>query len=125
VPAREPPDRSRVLVVDGPIAAGDVALLCRRLSALAAAGADDVVCDVRALAPDALSIDALARLQLTARRLGCRFRLRHASRELAQLLSFFGLADVVALCPERERQPEEREHPRRVEERVDRDDAPA
>ena len=41
--------------------------------------------------PDAVTIDALARLQLTARRLGCRLRLRHASPELRELVAFMGL----------------------------------
>lgn len=113
-----------VLVIAGLIADDDLQALWERLRALAADG-DDVVCDVRALAADAVSVNALARLQLAARRRGCRIRLRHASYELDQLLAFFGLADVVALCLEPQRQPEEREHPRRVEERVDRDDAPA
>jgi hypothetical protein len=124
VSPRHPPDCSGVLVIEGPIAAADLPLLCERLSVLAA-GADDLVCDVRALAPDALSINALARLQLTARRLGCRIRLRNASSELARLLWFCGLGGVLALCLEPQREPEEREHPCGVEERVDRHDAPA
>lgn len=119
--SRQPPDADGVLVIDGPIADGD---LQARLRALAAAG-EDVVCDVRALAADVVSVNALARLQLAARHLGCRIRLRDASSELDQLLSFAGLADVLALCIEPQRQPEEREQPRGVEERVDRDDPPA
>ena len=67
-----------------------------------------LVCDVAALTqPDAGTIEALARLQLTARRLGCRVRLRDPSRELRELLDLFGLADVLRVEPGR--QPEERE----------------
>ena len=42
--------------------------------------------------PDAATVDALARLQLAARRLGLEIRLRHASSELQELLAFVGLA---------------------------------
>jgi hypothetical protein len=54
-----------------------------------------IVCDVGALAPDAVTVDTLARLQLTARRLGLEIRLRHASSELQELLAFLGLRDVL------------------------------
>src|SRR3989442_13919964 len=54
-----------------------------------------IVCDVGALAPDAVAVDTLARLQLTARRLGLEIRLRHASSELQELLAFVGLRDVL------------------------------
>ena len=63
---------------------------------------------------DAVTVDALARLQLAAQRRGCRVRLRNASAELRELVAFMGLADVLArvgLRLERERQPEEREEP--------------
>ncbi|MEA2154310.1 MAG: hypothetical protein QOE11_450 [Solirubrobacteraceae bacterium] len=93
-PPAPDPDAA-VLLIERPIAGGDVAPLCERLRALAGDGRRIVICDVAALAPDAASIDALARLQLTARRLGCAIALRHASRELSRLLSFCGLAGVV------------------------------
>jgi ABC-type transporter Mla MlaB component len=129
VSLRQPPDPDdRVLVIGGPIAAGDLASICERLRVLATAGVE-VVCDVRAVVPDAASVDALARLQLTARRLGCRIRLEHVSRELGQLLGFCGLSDVLARAAgsavQAQRQPEEREHPGRVEEGVDRHDPAA
>ena len=82
-----------------------------------------LVCDVAELThPDAGTIEALARLQLTARRLGCQMRLRHPSRELAELLDLFGLADVLRVEPVR--QPEQREQPLGVEERVEMGDPP-
>ena len=40
-------------------------------------------------------VDALARLQLTARRLGCSMRLRQSSKELYELLDLVGVADVL------------------------------
>ena len=54
-----------------------------------------IVCDVGALVPDVLTVDTLARLQLTARRAGHEIRLRHASGELRELLAFAGLRDVL------------------------------
>jgi ABC-type transporter Mla MlaB component len=115
-----------VIVIDHPI--GDVPRLCERLRAvLERSDAAVVVCDVGALAADAVTVEALARLQLTACRRGRRIRLQRASHELRQLLSLVGLADVLGCGPELglrpSRQAEEREHPRRVEERVDRGDA--
>ena len=79
-----------------------------------------LVCDVGALAPDAVTIDALARLQLTARRLGREVRLRHASSELQELLAFVGLREVLRV--EARGQPEEREQRIGVEEEREFDD---
>ena len=54
-----------------------------------------IVCDVGALAPDAVAVDALARLQLGARRNGQEIQLHHVSSELQELLDFVGLSDVL------------------------------
>jgi hypothetical protein len=56
-----------------------------------------IVCDAGAFPPDVATIDSLARLQLTARRLGLELRLRHASSELQDLLAFAGLRDVLRI----------------------------
>ena len=69
--------------------------------------ASTIVCDVGALTPDAAAVDALARLQLTARRLGHEILLRDASTELQELLDFVGLRDVLRV--EAGRQAEQRE----------------
>jgi ABC-type transporter Mla MlaB component len=58
-------------------------------------GADIAFCDVRGVAADAVTVDALARLQLAARRHGCHVRLRHASSELRELVAFMGLRDLL------------------------------
>jgi hypothetical protein len=79
-----------------------------------------IVCDVGALAPDAGAVDALARLQLTARRLGLEIRLRHASGELQELLAFVGLRDVLRV--EAGGQAKEREQRVGVEEERELDD---
>ena len=126
-----PEPSTAILVICGPVAAGDAERLCDRLRALVAASdAEVVVCDVRALAADARSVDALARLQLTARRLGRRIRLHRASRELDALLSFLGLAEAVGGARRADSvrargQAEQRKQPLGVEEGVERDDAPA
>jgi hypothetical protein len=116
-----------VLAVDGALARADLPGLCARMRGLLeASGADLVVCDVSALiGADAVAIDALARLQLTARRLGSRICVRHASPELRDLLAFTGLAELCGLRLELERQSEEREDPLRVEEERELDDPTA
>jgi hypothetical protein len=58
-------------------------------------GANVAVCDVYGVAPDAVTADALARLQLAAMRRSCQVRLRNASTDLLDLLLFMGLSDVL------------------------------
>ena len=66
--------------------------LCARLAELLITHADaTVVCDVGALAPDVVTAEALARLQLTARRHGRRLEMRGAGPELLGLLDLLGL----------------------------------
>jgi len=52
-------------------------------------------CDVRGLGADAGVVDALARLQLAARRRRSTLRLRHCSAALRELIAFMGLEDVL------------------------------
>ena len=80
--------------------------------------------DVRDVDPDAVTVDALARLQLAARRLSCRLLLRNASPELLELVAFMGLADVLRNRARSRagRQPEEREQRVGVEEERELDD---
>jgi hypothetical protein len=117
-----------LFVIAGPIGDGDAPRLCERLRLIInSSDGELIVCDVGALPANARTIEALARLQLTARRHGRRIRLQRASRELEQLIEFVGLADVLETRPVlrgRSRDAEEREHPRGIEERVDRDDPP-
>jgi hypothetical protein len=86
-------------------------------------GPRTILCDVSTLDSDAGTIDALARLELSSRRVGCELRLRHASRELQELLAFVGLDEVLRL--EAGGQPEEREQRVRVEEERELDEPPA
>jgi hypothetical protein len=87
---------------------------------MAASRASTIVCDVGAVVPDAASVDALARLQLNAQRLGLEIRLLHASSALQELIAFAGLDEVLRL--EAQGQAEEREEGRGVEEERELDD---
>ena len=80
----------------GPIAREDLPGLCDRVCALLHQSGGVGDCDVTGVEPDAVTVDALCRLQLAARRLGCRVRLRNASDELRDLIAFMGLTDVFA-----------------------------
>jgi ABC-type transporter Mla MlaB component len=100
--------------ITGPIARSDLEGLCKRVCALFERSAARVaLCDVSGVEPDAVTVDALARLQVAANRRGCRVHLRNASVALTELVAFMGLEDVLV---EARRQPEEREERRRVEE---------
>jgi hypothetical protein len=91
------PSEPCVLAIDGPVAAADVPLLCARLRRVLSRNDGVVVVDVRPLAADAVSIEALARLQLTARGLGRRISVRRASPDLDRLVTFAGLDEVLAI----------------------------
>ncbi|GAA4696916.1 hypothetical protein Prum_063330 [Phytohabitans rumicis] len=99
----------------------DVPVLSERLVALLRdRPADVVICDVAAItAPDASTLEVLARLQLMARRHGCGIRLYGAGGRLRALLAITGLSEVLPLALDGEWQAEEREEPVDVEERVD------
>src|SRR4051794_4388624 len=76
--------RSVEFAVAGPIAQADIPRLCNALARLLEGSTVEVVVfDLSKLVrPDAVTVDALARLQLTARRLGFSVRMRKASPEL-------------------------------------------
>ena len=82
--------------IKGPIARSDLPGLCDRVCELLdGSGASVAFCDVAGVAADAVTVDALARLQLAARRHRCEVRLRGASDELLELVAFMGLRDVL------------------------------
>jgi len=109
-----------VLVLSGPVARDEVPRLCEAVCArLRDTGAHVVVCDVAGLGPPGLTtVDALARMQLAARRAGGGIRLRGPDPALTALLALAGLPF------ETEGQPEQREPPFRVEETVEPGDPP-
>jgi ABC-type transporter Mla MlaB component len=113
-----------ILVLRDPIARGDIPALCDRVRALLESGAGPVGCDVGGLSdPDAVTVDALARLELTARTVGHRLWFSHASDELQELLALVGLCCVLRVIEGSSLEPvwqaEEREQMRGVEEEAD------
>ena len=90
------PAHTVAFAIAGPIERGHLPGLCARVCTLLdGSGAAVAVCDVAGIEPDAVTVDALARLQLAARRYRCQVRLRNASAELRDLIWFMGLEDVV------------------------------
>jgi ABC-type transporter Mla MlaB component len=123
------PGSTTVFTIRGPLGRPDLPGLCARLrTSLERSRADVALCDLDDLVePDLVSVDALARLELAARRMGCGVRLRAAPRELDGLLAFVGLERVIpraGLCVETRRQAEKREELLRVEEERELDDPP-
>lgn len=82
-----------VLVLPGLVAPGEVPGLCEAVrTLLGTTGAGVVVCDVENLGPPGLTaVDALARMELAARRAGGRIRLRGPDPALSALLDLVGL----------------------------------
>jgi ABC-type transporter Mla MlaB component len=82
-----------VFALGGPVARADIPGLCDILRTLLEDSDAEVVdCEMDTLVrPDAVTVEALARLQLTAVRRGSRIRLRNPSPELCELIDFMGL----------------------------------
>jgi ABC-type transporter Mla MlaB component len=90
------PPRIATLMIDGPLARADLPGLFARTCALLEGGAVEVLrCEVACVGADAVAVEALARLALVARRQGCRVRLAGVSAELAELIEFVGLTEVL------------------------------
>ncbi|WP_245239309.1 STAS domain-containing protein [Streptomyces sp. MZ04] len=80
-----------------------------------------LVCDAAGVGPPVLAaVDAVARLQLTARRAGGRIRLRNPAPHLRELLHLVGLPIEIEMA----RHTEEREPAGRVQEAVEARDPP-
>lgn len=128
-----PPDEQRrpagvfTWAIGPVIERADISVLCADLTALVRdSRANVIICDVGHItAPDAVTVEALARLQLTARRLGRDIRICGASRGLRDLVAFAGLSDVLPLAAllagsaEAGGQAEQREQAIGVEKRVE------
>jgi ABC-type transporter Mla MlaB component len=90
------PPSTITFAIWGPIERVDLPGLCDRVCRLLeGSGASLALCDVTGVAADAVTVDALARLQLAARRHGCPIRLCGASAGLRDLVAFMGLQDVL------------------------------
>jgi ABC-type transporter Mla MlaB component len=82
--------------IRGPLVRSDLPGLSRRVCGLLERShAAIALCDVSDVGADAVTVDALARLQLAAYRHGCKVRLRQCTPELRDLVAFMGLADVL------------------------------
>jgi ABC-type transporter Mla MlaB component len=93
----QPNSRTIAFAIEGPIRRVDLPGLCDRVCGLLQGSRPDTAfCDVRGVDTDAVTVDALARLQLAARRHDCQVRLRNASNELRELVAFMGLENVLA-----------------------------
>jgi ABC-type transporter Mla MlaB component len=91
-----PGSKTITFAIAGPITRADLPGLCDRVCGLLrTSGANVALCEVKEVDPDAVTVDALARLQVAARRNGCQVRLRNASSELIELVAFMGLTDVL------------------------------
>ena len=112
-------DQRPRLTLPAPIGLADVPALCDRAERLLKEEPGTALeCDVaEADDADLRTVEALARVELTARRLGSGICLRGASVELLDLLAFCGLP--LELVLEGERQAEEWEETGRVEEEGD------
>ena len=115
-----------VLVMIGPVTRDAIPAMCERARRLFEGDAGPVVRDVGALAePDAITVDALARLQLTARRVGCTVSSGAPARSSRTSLALTGLLGVLtgggaAVASAVETwEPELREQALRVEEEAD------
>jgi ABC-type transporter Mla MlaB component len=82
--------------VGGRLTRAELPELCSRISARLAEHAPIVaLCDVSGATADAVTVDALARLRLAARRHGCELRFHGASMELQALVAFLGLSEAL------------------------------
>ena len=123
-PSMSPQPKTIVLVVDS-LEPDDVPGLIDRVGPGIVRGDTTIIlCDLARLADaDMATVDALARLALRARRMGCAVSLRDPSTELLELVGLAGLGEVLPCAPgsgvEMIGQSEEREEPLGVEEERD------
>jgi ABC-type transporter Mla MlaB component len=89
-------ERSATLAIRAPLEREDLPGLSARTCALLQLAAPQLLTvEVAPIEPDAVALDALARLALAARRHGCAVQLRGASPQLELLIEFAGLADAL------------------------------
>lgn len=113
-----------LLTLKGAVQREDLPMLVEGIRAhLRQSPAERVVCDVEHLAVDIVTVDALARLRLAARRRGREVSLLNASDELHALLELVGLDETIPPCDvsgiEMRRQVEQREELLGVQEESD------
>jgi ABC-type transporter Mla MlaB component len=90
-----PGPQTVVLALEGPLDRSEVPGVYERAAALLMRStAATVVCDLSRAAATVVSVDALARVTLAARRRGCETHLQGASDELLELLDLVGLREL-------------------------------
>jgi len=90
-----PAPQTVALALGGPMTRAELPAFGERLAAiLDSRHAEVVLCDLAGATPDAVTVDALARVHLAAKRHGCETRVRGASRELIALLDVVGLSGL-------------------------------
>jgi ABC-type transporter Mla MlaB component len=88
---------AREVEIRGPLVRSDLPGLYRRTcTALAGCRGGLLVCNVRGVPPDAVAIEALARLALGARRHRCQIELRGSTAELDALIELVGLRETLS-----------------------------
>jgi ABC-type transporter Mla MlaB component len=89
-------ERSATLAIRAPLQREDLpGLFARTCALLQLASPQLLSVEVAQIEPDAVAVDALARLALAARRHGCAVQLRGASPQLELLIELIGLADAL------------------------------
>lgn len=89
-------ERSATLAIYAPLRREDLPGLFSRTCALLNGVSPQLLSvEVAQIEPDAVALDALARLALAARRHGCNVQLRGASPQLELLIEFAGLAGAL------------------------------
>lgn len=96
-----------VFHIPGPLRREDLpALYTRACLQFSALRGDLIAVDVTGVTADAVSVDALARLRLAARRHGCRVVLRGTGPDLRELICLMGLDQVLVSPAEAEARTE-------------------
>src|SRR5688572_10309492 len=89
-------DSAASFAVGATVTRADIPGLCSRLAGLLRGRAGGVVtCDVSVARPDVVTVEALARLHLTARRHGWRMVVGGAGPDLLRLVGLVGLAGAL------------------------------
>ena len=86
------------LAITGPIRRDDLDGLSRRVCGFfSRCDGATVACDVSGVPADAVTVDALSRLQWVAKKYGCTVVLREAQPGLRQLVALMGLSHVLVV----------------------------
>lgn len=94
------PEGTLAIAIEGPMERESLPHVCDQAGVLLTqAEGRPVVCDVGGvMAPDAVAIDGLARLQLAARRMGTHITLKNVPVRLHELLELTGLYEALPLA---------------------------